>query len=471
LAFDFNKQQVNILINQKQKTKQMKKNLLLALFLVTSLTSVFAQTNALEYRRSSLSMIIADAQKLPSRTEIMSSWNSRKFPDKYNNHDLGFNSLNVDLISISDKDLMEAGFLKDTLKNPLQLLKALTKTVKYLNAENTIAVVLPSDEELFKLKIDKYIKVNDLGRAAVSKWFNRKSDGTMDWELIKERGKYSASAEKLDDAKEKGGLAVDFLTDWDLISNTYTVFYNMNFFPNEPIARAIRDAAKAEVLKGSLPEFLQRKALEGLDKVYEKTKEGYSVKCISYLYQLDWNADTAKKFKDSFFNNQIDKAGQMKAWNESSFKLNFVGDITSRSLVTFKLGEKRTEAQVIDLQMKRTMDNALAKLQKEYVQFRPVSPVASVGPLTARIGLKEGLEPGQSFEILTTEFDQFGVPKYKQIDKVKVDKKTPIWDNREGADQEPELDKDGNPIVTPEFTTFDGGKKAQPGLNFLRLLK
>jgi hypothetical protein len=449
----------------------MKKNLLLALLLITSLTSVFGQTNALEYRRSSLSMIIGDSQKLPSRTEIMNSWGSRKFPDKYDNHDLGYNSINVDLISISDKELLEAGFLKDTLKNPLQLLKALTKTVKYLNAEKTAAVVIPSDEEMFKLKIDKYIKTNDLARSIVSKWFNRNQSGDMNYNLIKERGKYSASAEKLDDAKEKGGLAEDFLMDWDLISNTYTVFYNMNFFPNEPIARAIRDSGKEEVMKGSAPEFLQKKALAGLDKVYEKTKEGYSVKCISYLYQLDWNADTAKKFKDTFFNNQIDKAAQLKAWNETSFKLNFVGDITSRSLVTFKLGEKRTETQVIDLQMKRTMDNALAKLQKEYVQFRPVSPITSVEPLSARIGLKEGLEPGQTFEVLAIEYDQFMAPKYKQIDKVKVDKKTPIWDNREGADQEPELDKDGNPIVTPEFTTFEGGKKAQPGLNFLRLLK
>lgn len=449
----------------------MKKNLLFVLFFMSSLTSVFAQSNALEYRRSSLSMIIADSPKLPSRTDIMNSWNSRKFPDKYDNHDLGMNSINVDLISISDKELMEAGFLKDTLKNPLQLLKAATKTVKYLNAEQTMAVVLPSEEELFKLKIYKYITVNSLGKTIVSKWFNRTPDGTMGYELIKSRGKYSASAEKLDDSKEKGGLAVDFLMDWDLISNTYTVFYNMSFFPNEPVARLVRDAAKAEVMKGSMPEFLQKKALEGLDKVYEKTKEGYSVKCISYLYQLDWNADTAKKFKDTFFNNQIDKASQLKAWNEISFKLNFVGDITSRSLVTFKLGETRTEAQVIDLQMKRTMDNALAKLQKEYVQFRPVSPVASAGPLTARIGLKEGLEAGQTFEVLAIEYDQFMAPKYKQIDKVKVDKKAPIWDNREGADQEPELDKDGNRIVTPEFTTFDGGKKAQPGLNFLRLLK
>ena len=448
----------------------MKKKLLLKLFLITSFTSVFAQTNALEYRRSSLSLIISESDKLPSKQQILNSWNSRKFPDKYNNHDVGVNSVNIDLINLSDKDLMDAGFLKDTLKTTMQLLKALTKNVKYLDAEQSKAVIIPSEDEEFKLKIDKFIKEKDFAKSLVSKWFNRKQDGYMDWELIKERGKYSASAEKLDDAKEKGGLQADFLMDWDLISNTYTVFYNMNFFPNEPIARIIRDAAKAEVMKGSLPEFLLNKALNGIDKVYEKTKEGYSVKCTSYLYQLDWNAESAKNFKDIFFNEQ-NTSDKLKTWSNTSFKLNFVGDITSRSLVTFKLGEKRTEEQIIDLQMKRTMDNALTKLQKEFVQFRPVSPVSSVEPLTARIGLKEGLEPGQTFEILTTEFDQFGVPKYKQIDKAKLDKKAIIWDNREGADLEPELDKDSKPIVTPEFTAFEDGKKAQPGISFIRLLK
>ena len=104
--------------------------------------------------------------------------------------------------------------------------------------------------------------------------------------------------------------------------------------------------------------------------------------------------------------------------------------------------------------------------------FRPVSPVTTTGPVTARIGKKEGIEPGQTFDVLESRKDQkTGAYKYESIGTVKVSKKAPIWDNRIGSKDEPELDEAGNPIVTPEFTTFDGGKNVQPGMHFLRLKK
>ena len=464
----------------------MKKNLLLTFFIVGYFTSCFAQEEQKEltYRRSSLTLVIADSEELPSRRQIMNSWNSFRFPDKYNKHDIGINSINVGMIALSDKELLDAGYLKDTLKNSLQLLKAQYKNVKYLNYDKSIAVVLPSDEELFKLKIDKYIKDNKIAKKIVATWYNRTPNGKMDWELIKKRGRNSASKKILDDSKSDLLGGEKKLRDWKLISNTYIVFYNMNFFPMERLARLQKDIDDKIGLKSIvdglfnsvLSESVKKQKIEFDSIRYEKSKEGYFVNCTAYLYQLDWNDDTLKKFHDTFFNLQVDEASKTKAWNESSFKLNFVGDITSRSLVTSKFGEsylvKRTEEQIIDLQMKRTMDNSLAKLQKEYVQFRPVTPIHSAEPITAQIGLKEGLEPGQTFEILMSDFDEFGVPTYKQIGKVKVDKELPIWDNREGAALEPELDKGGNPIVTPEFTTFKGGTdKAEPNFNFIRLLK
>lgn len=463
----------------------MKKNLLLIFFIVGYFTSGFAQEEQKEltYRRSSLTLVIADSEELPSRRQIMNSWNSFSFPDKYNKHDIGINSINVDMIALSDKELLDAGYL-DTLKNSLQLLKAQYKNVKYLNYEKSKAVILPSDEELFKLKIDKYIKENKIAKKIIATWYNRTPDGKMDWELIKKRGRNSASKKILDDSKSDLLGGEKRLRDWKLISNTYIVIYKMNFFPMERLARFQKNVEKTTGIKlivdglfNSIVSKSMRKKMIEFDSIqYEKSKEGYFVNCTAYLYQLDWNDDTLKKFHDTFFNLQVDEASKTKAWNESSFKLNFVGDITSRSLVTSKFGEsylvKRTEEQIIDLQMKRTMDNSLAKLQKEYVQFRPVTPIHSVEPITAQIGLKEGLERGQTFEILMSDFDEFGVPTYKQIGKVKVDKELPIWDNREGAALEPELDKDGNPTVTPEFTTFKGGTdKAEPNFNFIRLLK
>jgi hypothetical protein len=446
-------------------------SLLLMCLLFNTLSS-YAQD--ITYRRSSLTMVLIEDDKLgKSKDLVIKAYESNPFPDKYNNHVIKDKKFDPGKVKITTEDYLNSGFYKDTLRSPKDFLMAKKKpfnTIRYLKADNSEAVLEPSSEELLQIYLDKYIKEKDLAKQVVGTWFNRTENGKMDFDVIKERGKYSASAEKLDEAKE-AALEVDFLMDWDLISNTYTIFHKMQFFENEPVAAAIREAAKAEALAQleGKPEVLLKKALEGIEKVYEKTKEGYTVKCISYLYQLDWNDEIAQKAKSYLFNNEVDPK---TAWDTTSlFKMNFVGQITSNSIVTFKLGEKRTEEQIIDLQVKRTMDNALAKLQKKYVQFRPVAPVSSVEPLTARIGMKEGLEPGQTYEILKLEFDQFGIPKYKQKGTVKVEKKQPIWDNRQGADEEELLDENGAPVQKREFTQFAGGKNAEPYINFLRLIK
>ena len=147
--------------------------------------------------------------------------------------------------------------------------------------------------------------------------------------------------------------------------------------------------------------------------------------------------------------------------------MEFLGKVSSSSLVTFKIGEQRTESEIIDLQIKRTVDNALAKLQKEYVQFRPVSPIYSTEPVTAKIGLKEGVEPKQKFEILEMSFNEIGIPEWKNVGNVSVDKNAIIWDNRQGS--EIQSDEEGNAL--PSYTIFSGGKKAISGLHYIRLIK
>jgi hypothetical protein len=292
----------------------------------------------------------------------------------------------------------------------------------------------------------------------------------MSWDLIKERGMYSASALKSETASTSAS-AVDYLLDFELIGNTYTVFNRMDFYPNEPVARMVRDAAVAEATAkfAGKPEQLLNAAMKGIDAVYEKTKEGYTVVCNTYLYQLEWNDSVAQLTKNYFFSADND-ANKLKIWDTTSlYKMKFVGRTKSTSLVTFKIGEKRTEEQIIDLQVKRTMDNALAKLQKEYVQFRPVAPVVTIEPVTAQIGVKEGVEPGQKFEILEQGWNELGMPVWKSIGTLSVDKKAPVWDNTIGA--EPVLDEAGNPVQTVSSTTFSGGKKAAVGLHYLRLIK
>jgi hypothetical protein len=441
---------------------------------ITNYANAQNSDNEVKYRRSSMSLVLIEDDGMgKSKDMIIKSYENNPFPDKYNLHELKDKKFVPSNMKLTDQDYLSSGFYKDTLRKPLDFIKAMKnpmREIRYIKADSSEAIQEPSKSQVLQVYLDKYIRDKGLAKQIVSTWLNRSADGKdMNWDLIKERGMYSAAAETMDGADTT--LNESLFMDWDLLSNTYTIFNKLAFYENEPAAALVRDIAKREALKklAGKPDIIVQKAMEGLDAVYEKTKEGYTVRCTSFLYQLDYNEEVGKKVQAYFFNNNVDRA---QAWDTTSiFQMKFVGEITSTSIVTFKLGEKRTEEQIIDLQIRRTMDNALAKLQKEYVQFRPVTVISSVEPLTARIGLKEGIEPGQTYEILASKENKMGIFEWESIGKVKVDKKAPIWDNRQGADQEPALDELGAPIVTPAFTQFSGGKNAVPEMNFIRLVK
>ena len=471
----------NILANLiKNKThfkiKKMKKYLLFCLSVLT-IGSVSAQESEPEeenkYRRSSMTMVLVENPGLGEyKDQIVKAYNENPFPDKYNEHKINDQRCDVSELVLSDSDKIASGFLTDTLKTPISLLKAVAslKNLRYLNADSTVAVVEPNKKQEFQAQLEKYLRQKDIAKQVVSTWFNRGADGKMDWNLVKERGMYSASAEDMEQSETQAD-PTSFLLDFGLLGNTFVVFNKMNFYPNEPVAALIRDEAKrvaAEKLAAA-PKALLEKAMAKIDTLYEKTKVGYTVKCNTFLYQLNWDEEVATNFKNYFFNNNIDAKA---AWDTTSImKLNFVGKTTTGSIVTFKIGETRTQEEIINLQVQRTMDNALAKLQKKNVVFRPIAPLSwnTEGKVQAKIGMKEGLEGGEKFEVLERGKNELGLPVYKSIGKVKVDKKIPVWDNRRGA--EPLKDEEGNPVEMSSITTFKGKAKGMPGTLFVRQAK
>jgi len=430
-----------------------------------------------KYRRSSLTMVLVENNDLGKNKDmVVNAYNAFPFPDKYNLHKIVDNKLNTadKQMILSIDDYKKAGFYKDTLKTPMDMIKAKSKNplnkIKYFDETNTKGFLEPTREEIVNIQINKYIKEKNIAKQMVASWFNRKSDGKMDWDLWKQRAAYSASQSEKDGGDSKQGLTDKMLRDVDVIGNSFIVFNYMDFYENEPVARFLRDVAKAEVTKqlAGKPQFLIDKSMQLLDKAYDLTKEGYTVKCNTYLYQLDWSEAIAKQTKNWFFNNDLDLTKSHKIWDTTSlYKMKFVGKTVSLSIV---VGGTKTVEEIITLQVKRTMDNALSKLQRAYVVFRPVSPIFETNPfLIAQIGIKEGVENGDKYEILKSEEDQFGIPKWKSIGKVKVDKKKVIWDNRPNA--EPLKDKDGKDIPVLPYTTFKGGKKAVAGMHYIRFLK
>lgn len=431
---------------------------------MSSLTSVFAQSNALEYRRSSLHMVLIESETFPKKESVMKGWNGyldKKFPDKYNNHKVSSISLNPTKYTVTDAEREAAG-----IKKPSEAGKLLKGA-----ASGATGGIVGSNDPDMPVKIQKFIDESKIANQLVAKWFNRKTDGNMDYNYIMEKSKESASEESKDIATGTADND-EYLFDEELIGNTFVVFSKLTFVENEPLARVIRDQLLLSANEISM-EMLRNKAIEKANQAYEIGKVGYSVWTKVYLYQLVWNDGVANSVKTTFFK-EGDATHGAKDWDKTDlFKLKFVGDENTSSLVTFSLKEKRTEEQIINLATVRNIDNVFAKLQKKYVVFRPVTPIASVGPVTAKIGLKEGIEPGDKFEILKSVKDPKTHKKsYVSFSSAKVDKDFPVYDNlarEEGAER---LDDAGNPITTPEYTTFSGGdKKTQKSVHYLRLMK
>jgi hypothetical protein len=418
--------------------------------------------SSFKYRRSSLSMILLESSSFPQKDAVMNSWQNYPFPDKYNKHDINMPSVSIENITLTDDEYRAAGYL-DTLKKITDILKATASlnNLRY-NADSTVILRLPTEKVETQLRIDKIIREQGLAKKCVSSWFNRTADGKLSFDLVASRGMYSAS--EMDKAvADNSSVGMSAIADAgiELLKNTFVTFTKMDFVENEPIVRAIRDQAILEIQKNITIPIAQQKAIELANKAYEKAKEGYSLWSKTWLYQLNWNDSIQSVMFQQLWNDP-------KAYESSDlFSLNFVGVQYNTSLVTFSLKETRTQEQIINLALVRNVDKAFAELQKDNDVFKPKVPVLTSDPITAQIGMKEGLEGGEKFDVFEMTMNpKTGLTEYKNVGQVSVDKKL-VWDNRYTDGQvvtDPESGEEENAAAKLNATTFKGSKKIQPGM-------
>lgn len=381
----------------------------------------------IKYRRSSLHTILIESDNFPKKEEVIKAYYSAPFPEKYDNHNIG---------------------------------------VKSFDGKKYGAKEGASEEETIAM-IDQYLKSNKIANKMVAKWFNRKANGTFDIQLITERGLINASFTDMKTAAASAeGNALLVTAGLELLNNTFVVVSKMKFVENEPAARVARDAAILTANKLSVA-MLRTKAIAVADKAYDKGKEGYSVWTTSFLYKLKWDDATSNTFyQDYWLDNAADPtaaAKKVKFDSSDLFQLEFVGSESATSLVTFSLSQKRTENEIIDLSVVRNIDNVYAKLQKKYDVFKTKVPLYSVSPLKAKIGMKEGLEGGEKFEVLEANMDpKTGIIEYKKKGTIKVDKDN-IWDNRFNAGFLEE-DNAGGSKKALDGTLLEGGGKFYSGM-------
>jgi hypothetical protein len=404
----------------------MKKTVAYLFFLIPFL--LMAQKKQ-EYVRSSLHLHLIDDFTFQNGDKVKNSYNKFEFPENYNNHTINLRSLKLSDYELSPEEIAQAGVID---------LNALS------NGETKI-----QNNKLVKYQLDKYIDANNIAHKLVEKWFNIDENGNFNNLLIDERLAQNQSV-----AQAAIADASDVATDQSikLINNTFVVFTRLFYVSNEIAAEVIRQVAYE--FARDLPEPALSMAKATADKIYEKTKEGYSVWTTAWLYQLVWSQSTINDFASSI--DLETKRVNLEKFNKLDFELEFLSQERATSLVTFSLKKEdkdRTEQDVFDLSTIRNMNKVLTKLQKKNTVFKPIFPLRD--DFSVACGTKEGISGGETFEVL-----EYRDNDYHKIGSMKVDKKR-VWDNSyTGMD------------VSPGLTYFKkGNKKYIPGIHYVRFVK
>ncbi len=393
------------------------KKIILVLIVIFTVNIFYGQEakQNIKYRRSSLYTLMVQDESKRYADVIKNSFEKGPIPEKFNNHIVGDRVINRTL----DKDQTE--------------------------------------------NINNYLESNKIAKQLVAKWFNRAKDGSFDMDLIKARGSYDASVLDIATAKSsKRGL--DMLSDAgeELIKNTFVLVNDFNYISKEEVAE------KAKGFMSNIGSIAGAAGFSGASSATTLVNtgltvagKGYVIKTVAHLYKLDWNDEVAAIFYNDYWADSKSITDEKRAAFDDSniFKLTYIGSDNSWADVQSSVFTKKTEEELIEKSTVKAVDAVIIKLQKEHDEFKTKTPLFTGEPITAKIGLKEGLSDKSKFDVLEQQMDEAGKTKYVVVGSLKVDMDFPIWDNRFGAEEE-------NPESTVDKTYFKkvSGKDFYPGM-------
>lgn len=398
------------------------KKVILYLLVSVSTFGIYGQEKPTDvvYRRSSLFTLMVTDQEREYAETIEEAFKSAEIPEKFNNH-------NIDLRTIAK--VYDGTLSKEEMK----------EAQKAANAE--------------------YFSTNKVAKAIVAKWFNRSEQGGFNMDLISERGSYNATELDVKIAKNsERGLALLADAGEELIKNTFIIVNDFSYISKEEVAEKAKEGLGfAASFAGSSGGFGSKLA----DKTLDVAGKGYVIKTTSNLYKLVWDEETAAIFYNDYWTDDtsFDEA-KKKAFDESDiFKVELVGTEVAWADLQSSSFTRKSEEQLVAVATVKAVDAVIAKLQRKYEVFRTKTPLISGDPLSAKIGMKEGLEGGDKYEVLEQTIDKNGKTVYKRQGVIKVNKKQ-IWDNRFLAGEEREESTE----EVKEYTLFKGGKNFYSGM-------
>lgn len=286
-------------------------------------------------------------------------------------------------------------------------------------------------------------------------------------ELVKERGLYNAT--KFDAIlSEKSARSQALMADAgeDLIGNTFVLVNDIRYIDKEKRAKLAGGILRAvgSVMGGSFQDLANNLAS------MTESLRGFRVKINTFLYRLDWNDEVALNFYKNQYASTPDDVSKYNAFEQGrgQYHLTYVGKCESSGSTTSFMGIKLDEpVQMVRKACQRALDENVVSLQRSYSEFRTKSPLVTTEPITAYVGMKEGVTEKSEFEVLEIVENEDGTHTYERVGTIRPVKNL-IWDNRYMAVEE------GAPGASLGATTFvrtSGSKEFYPGMVIREITK
>ena len=388
----------------------MKRNIfVLALCALSVVTATAQEEIVSNYRRSSVYSILVNHLDQKFASEIKTAFLEIPVPDKFNDHNLSVKVLNM------DKKLSGA---KSSKENPA---------------------------------ITEFLEKNRIASRLVGRWFNRDYfTGVCNMELVKERGLYNASEfDKQLALRSARGIAMLQDAGEELIGNTYVLVNDIRYNDKSKTSKGVGTGLR--IAGGLLGAFTGVNLSNLTDNVADMVEsiKGFSVKINTFLYKLDWDDAQAETFYTQQYASELDETKKNEFdIKRSSYHLKYVGKVESKGGNTSFMGIGEDQPIVmVRKACQRAIDENIADLQREFPDFRTKSPLISVEPLRAYVGMKEGVTADSRFEVLEPVELENGKREYKRVGVIEPIKNL-IWDNRFMAVEE------GAQGATLGYTTF-----------------
>lgn len=315
-----------------------------------------------------------------------------------------------------------------------------------------------------KSDIEHIILNNNVAQRVVAKWFNRNPQtGAMDMDLIHDRGGYGAfyaDYERSQNTVRGTSLLRD--EGIELLQSTFVLVCDMDYIDKkkgaawgslglallsagmEGMAQANYNEAQKEARKGNYKKAQEKqKAAQNWNAGSALTMAGaavvgdiggFRVKMNAYLYRLKWDDKMTNTMYNELWIDQETPAAEAverktKFDNKNvAFSLEFVGQYKATSSKTILRSWSNEDEVILDV-CQRCVDKGIKDLAKKFSVFKPRTPYYFDGQsMFSHIGTKEEVSYGKKYEIVQRCRDKRGNLYYKSVGMATA---TSPWNNRD----------------------------------------